>query len=562
MIQERENVHPAVLLQGLGVSETPTGIGVALVAAFQYFFLIKLWEGYVLRRLGDVVHPFIGMTGMMTSVAGAGAILCIFRLRQKRRSKANHRIEKPATNASFTAIRRSLERVVGRSTLKRSPELRYSPKDALALTSRETASGDGQSIVVGLHQRERQGADPDAFEAQLAHEVSHLELAATAIESGVRRAVALHFCVLGWLVAVFTLTLGFVNPRGIGSGFEPVFDARLYFRLIPHALVLAFSTAIVFVYSYFFVVRREHIHDFRGCQLAGNDLLATRIFEAATTRDRFGQGIVDFFRIHPTASARRRVLLTRDLILLSPLLYPLIVAGIMPTMLLLLAGWRDVFHIDPISWHVGLTIADGVMLFLLLRADIARLGLSVLVRRRYLLLVPLYAITAGVATQIPRLLLEASTGIQKGRSMDAIARRTIADFMSGGLHVTVMIALTLVLLAYLTGVRIAVVGETRGTRRGHDLMLAVIAVCAFTAISLQTAAFIFTVMVVAGGISMLYLLLILVTRRCVACGRHRLSALRLAPRCRCGHDLLPNIHVWTRQGYAHHLPARQFPVRE
>lgn len=61
--------------------------------------------------------------------------------------------------------------------------------------------------------------------------------------------------------------------------------------------------------------------------------------------------------------------------------------------------------------------------------------------------------------------------------------------------------------------RTAAVGETRGTRRGHDLMLAVIAVCAFTAISLQTAAFIFTVMVVAGGISMLYLLLILATRK-------------------------------------------------
>ncbi|MCE4546094.1 MULTISPECIES: hypothetical protein [unclassified Caballeronia] len=44
-------------------------------------------------------------------------------------------------------------------------------------------------------------------------------------------------------------------------------------------------------------------------------------------------------------------------------------------------------------------------------------------------------------------------------------------------------------------------------------MLAVIAVCAFTAISLQTAAFIFAVMVVAGGISMLYLLLILATRK-------------------------------------------------
>ncbi|WP_041733543.1 hypothetical protein [Caballeronia cordobensis] len=69
-------------------------------------------------------------------------------------------------------------------------------------------------------------------------------------------------------------------------------------------------------------------------------------------------------------------------------------------------------------------------------------------------------------------------------------------------------------------------------------MLAVIAVCAFTAISLQTAVFIFAVMVVAGGISMLYLLLILATRRCFACGRHRLSALRLSPRCPCGHDLL------------------------
>jgi hypothetical protein len=34
------------------------------------------------------------------------------------------------------------------------------------------------------------------------------------------------------------------------------------------------SSAIVFVYSYFFIVRPEHIHDFRGSQLAETDALA------------------------------------------------------------------------------------------------------------------------------------------------------------------------------------------------------------------------------------------------------------------------------------------------
>jgi hypothetical protein len=75
--------------------------------------------------------------------------------------------------------------------------------------------------VVGLDQRAYQRHEPAAFAAMLGHEVSHLELAATRVEIGTRRAVTLHFRIFGWLVAIFVLLLSnshFGWERGLCKG--------------------------------------------------------------------------------------------------------------------------------------------------------------------------------------------------------------------------------------------------------------------------------------------------------------------------------------------------------
>ena len=464
----------------------------------------------------------------------------------------------PQINRS-NSIRAALKTVAGRSTLASAPTLLYTPKNANALEVRERGGACEKAVVVGLGQRAYQCREPAAFAAMLGHEVSHLELAATRVEIGTRRAVALHFRIFGWLVAVFLLLLGFIDRRGLGSapplgGFVPVFDTTIYVQLGSQFAVLLLSSAIVFVYSYFFIVRREHVHDFRGSQLAETDALAA-VF-ATQQADGFlaqlATAVKAFFALHPNPAARFRVLKRHDLILLSAILYPAVVSGLEPLILLLSAGWRDFFGVAPEIWNLGLTIAAGLFLYAVLRADLARLGLGLLLdTRRYALLVPVYALVAGVATQIPRFILEILFGLRRSFPLSVIFERIWNGSVVGGGRIALMTAAILALLAGLNAVRIAATGEANaGKWRMIDGVLSALIVAgAFTIASLSTVAFVLPVLSLCIIVALVYATWFSVVNGCIGCGRRRFSALRLGTRCGCGTEHLPMLRRWTTQPF-------------
>lgn len=272
MIAWPSNTHFARLTARLGVSEAPAAVAVGCLAVLQYVFLAQLWRGFPLQAVGDLIHLNVVLAGVLFSVGGAVLIIVISWMRWREGIASARRLEGIAAAPTFQSIRDALARVVARSTLSALPQLRYTPKNASALEVREGATEAQHAVVVGLGQRQRQALDAEAFAAQLGHEISHLELRSTAMEIGARRLVIVHFRVLGWLLLLFLLTLGFINRRGLGNnprawGFDPVWDPALYLRMEYHLVLLALSSGVVLVYSYYFAVRREHLHDVRGSQL-------------------------------------------------------------------------------------------------------------------------------------------------------------------------------------------------------------------------------------------------------------------------------------------------------
>lgn len=560
MIVWPANTHPAQLTARLGVSETPAAVAVAILVALQYVFLAQLWRGFPLKAIGDVVHVNVVMAGIALSVVGAGAIIAASLLRWHRGVAAARRLESPARAPTFDGIRNALATVSGRSTLDAAPQLRYTPKNATALEVREGGTDTGPAVVVGLGQRRRQSEDPEAFAAQLGHEVSHLELRATAIETGARRLVILHFRVLGWLLLTFLLVLAFIDRRGLGSdpgawGFNPVWDSALYLSMSYHLVLLALSSLVVLVYSYYFAVRREHLHDFRGSQLSGSDVLAERVFAGpAKPATRF-KAVLDFVQLHPTDSARRRVVLRHDFVLLSVVLYPLIVASAQPLALLLMTGWQDVFGWERHWWNLAITAATGLVLYLLLSADIVRLGLDALLNRTLLLKIVLYAVMAGAATQIPRIVLELVFALRKGLPMEVVADRIWSGLASGGGKIGVMVALILLALAYLAAVRLSAAGEARAGR--HAFLFHAVGITAtvgaFSAASLKSTSFIADVVTVAFALVLIAMLFLATRNRCADCHRRRTGALLLRSACACGREQLPMLRRWVATPYAVHL---------
>lgn len=558
-------VHPMRLLMRLGISDGPAAIAIIITICLQYIFLAKLWEGYPIRYMGDVIDGRVVAAMAALSILGGLVILAVSLRRWSIGVTAARRLERPAESESFDAIRDSLEAVASRSTLSSTPALLYTPKNANALEVREHGGAVGKAIVVGLDQRAYQRREPASFAAMLGHEVSHLELATTRGEIGTRRAVALHFRIFGWLCLIFLLVLGFIDRRGIGSapalgGFVPIFDGTIYVQLVSQFAVLVLSSAIVFVYSYFFIVRREHFHDFRGSQLAESDAL-TSVF-AASRADSFPARLVaalkTFFVLHPNPTARYRVLKRHDIILLSAILYPAVVSGLEPLILLLTAGWRDFFGVARETWNLGLTVAAGLFLYAVLRADLARLGLGLLLDvRRYSLAVPVYALVAGAATQMSRVVLEISFGLRRGFPISDILERIWSGTIVGGGRIALMTAGILALLAYLNAVRIAATGEAHSGRGGvvDGVLSALIVTGAFTIASLTTLAFILSVSLFCLTIALVYVAWFLATNSCAGCGRRRLSALRIVTQCSCGREQLPLLRRWTTQPFEKQLTA-------
>jgi hypothetical protein len=562
------NEHPLRLLARFGMTERPAAVAVGIVALLQYLFLAKLWEGYPIRFAGDVIHANVVAAGLALSLIGAAAIATGSLRSWRRGDLAARKLEHPAAHASFGPVRALLDEVAGRSILSgpgQRPALLYTLKNARALEARET--GRSGAIVVGLEQRKALRQDPDAFGALLGHEISHLELAATRIETWVRRLTFLHLRILGWLTLVFVVVLGFIDRRGVGSspalaGFNPVFDLSLYGQLSSQATVLALSAAVVFVYAYFFVVRREHAHDFRGSQLGATGALAERVFTSRageTASARTKRAITDFAGLHPSTAARQQVLARQDFVLLSAVLYPAIIAAIQPLGLLLTAGWRTVFGIETQLWNLGLTAGAGLLLYMALRADIVRLGIGLLLHpRRYVLQVPLYAAVAGIATQVPRFALEFLFGLRRNIPLSMMGERIWTGFWSGGGRVTLMVALVLLALAYLAAVRIAALGELRAGRLSwfDGLASALVVVGAFAISSLSSPRFMLDVALLLAGVALLYAGVFAVLQRCAACrSRTRLGALRLSTRCACGAEHLPRLRRWTTTPFTCHLMA-------
>lgn len=439
--------HPVKLLERAGLSDVPAAIVITVVAVLQYVFLGRLWEGYLLSYVGDVIAENVVLTVTLLGLGGAFVIAGIAVLRWVSVSEANRALEKDATNASFDGIRNLLAKVTVRSTLSDPPMLRYTPRNALALESRQDWRGANPAVVVGLEQRTRAAADTDTFAAQLGHEVSHLELGGTGIEVVVRRLVALHFLILSWLFVVFLVGLGFIDRTGLASvvpngGFNPVFDGAIYVGLSSQFFVLALSSAVVFIYPYFYVVRREHAHDLRGSELAQSDALRHH-FQAMPARRLWLNGWGSFWTLHPSARARWRVLERRDVLLVSVFLYPALVAGPQSLLLLLTAGWRSFFDVDEVLWNIGMTAVSGGLLFLALSADFVRLGLSLLLRRSNVAWVLIYAFVAAAAMQVPRIALELSSGLRNGRTVDEVVDRILGGLATGGLNVIVALGLLL-----------------------------------------------------------------------------------------------------------------------
>ncbi|WP_424973217.1 hypothetical protein [Dinoroseobacter sp. S76] len=537
-----KKAHPGVTLAKAGVGDRAAIAVVAFTCFVQYAFLSRLWDGYISRYAGELIPRSVSALATLM-VLGGGVIIVAFSVyRWRQGTRAAQSLERPAQHQSFDTVRNLLSDVSARSSLRAVPALLYTPKNANALEVRQSGSYPS-AIVVGLSKRSHARRDPSSLSTQLGHEVSHLELGATREEVLYRRVITLHFRVLGFGIAVFLAALAYLDRGGVShSGgihsFRPVLDLSIYVQIAGQLLVLLLSCLSIFLYSYYFLVRREHLHDLRGFALAGWKSDPEFVFEAQGKRSALSS-IESFFTLHPSRQSRVQIVKKRDHLLVSAVAYPLIVSMLQPLFLLLSTGWREAIGFERPAWNLGLTLMSGLMLFALLRSDIARLGVMALVRpKQDMWIILIYALMVGLATQIPRMFLEVDFGLQREFPISVIAQRIWQGTVQGGFNVVVMVACAMLISVYVS----AVVTASKGTARrlwfivAETMVLSLVVICGFVVMSLNSWAFRAEVLAFGGFITAAFLVLVNLTQRCRNCGRKRTSAIWLQSKCSCGKD--------------------------
>lgn len=235
--------------------------------------------------------------------------------------------------------------------------------------------------------------------------------------------------------------------------------------------------------------------------------------------------------------------------LVTSSVFPTIIGGIPgPLLQLLTAGWRTALAVPEQWWNLGLTVLGGLLLYFVLSADVSRLGLSAVLGTRTMLRVPLYAVCAGLATQLPRFVLEIIYGWRQEFPAGLVIQRIASGFLTGGIRIAVMVALALLALAYLSAVRIAALGEAQAGRALwlERVLGGMILIGCFAIVSLTSIGFIFDVLKLIAVLVLFHVLIVLAISRCGVCGRRPWGALRISTRCGCGHERLPYLRSFVK----------------
>jgi hypothetical protein len=203
----------------------------------------------------------------------------------------------------------------------------------------------------------------------------------------------------------------------------------------------------------------------------------------------------------------------------------------------------EAFAIGEQWWNLALTAVGGLLFYLILSADLVRLGLSAALRRRASLRVPLYAACAGLATQLPRFVLELIYGWRHELPAGLVVARISGGFAAGGARLACMVAVVLLGLGYLSAVRIAALGE--GPAAGpvwlDRVWGALILIGSFAIISLTSFGFMLDTAGVITFLVSLRLLILFTFSHCTQCGLRPWEALRLLTRCACGRERLADL---------------------
>lgn len=145
--------HPVQLMRRAGLSELPAAAVILTVITLQYVFLARLWIGYLVEKIEDVIAVEVVVTASVFAVVGAVVIGGASATRWIKAARAARKLEKDANNASFDDIRQVITQMIPGSGLLSPPRLRYTPKNALALETRQGLRGGEPAVVVGLAQR-------------------------------------------------------------------------------------------------------------------------------------------------------------------------------------------------------------------------------------------------------------------------------------------------------------------------------------------------------------------------------------------------------------------------
>lgn len=538
--------HPALVLRRLGVRDRHVGTAIGILLFFQVIVALIIFKNYQELDTGFAVRGVLA-PGLIPSPFVLAVVVAVWLLLRALRTDArSRRSVKPASNVSFNDLRMELEHVRLKSIVTVPIELLYHPRqsDASFATERDKQP----AIVLGPGFRELQRKCPLLVRAVIGHEISHIELNETRRETWLRRALSVYCILTAGLFASVWMMMVFLQPSEIGgrliAGIEPLIpkpSPDVLGRFGGHTIVMLLDVVAVIVFGFFFVARRELMHDFRASQLANSTALAKEFF-APRCYTVIQRGILfrflakgrAFIGLHPSDCERAARIERRDFIALNAGLFPAIGGMLFPSLLLLTAPAQDIFGLSKGLANILALFVVAVLTFLVLRADSVRFGVSMVINRFSFRCFFQYCAVLGSFSILTGVLLSFWYFYRDGHAFEVLLSNCVG-LLVGGVRLFVLYSLALAVLSYLVAVRICALGDAKARpfalffEQGIAAFVVLLGQTAISYAKMPRLAFVAAGLSLAVG--MFGAIVFFLFARCEHCKKLRWAVLRLSSRC-------------------------------
>ncbi len=346
--------------------------------------------------------------------------------------------EKASIYLTFQKLIKDIEHLKTEQKLLKHINFRYDPMSD-DISGKVRKYEKRPLIIISRGLVKHYSKEPRQALAIISHELSHVELDDIRFTNVIRWMLRLYL----YVFTLSSLALFLIYLIGVDKFLEGGYLTEQVvggpFRILAPYGVVASVLLASYMYAHYYLVRREHLHDYRAIEILKNSQPLIEIFQNRklnkannSWRDRTLQYLKYFIRFHPTPSSRLNYILNKDPLRVDTLVYPaitgIVLAHLAPVIYVFIDSYFSASESFINLFNTGIL---AIITFVILRSDVSRFSVRFLEGKIPVLQILKYAFVVSTSSILSIFFVVILLGITR---LDlSLEINSIAHILSGGL---------------------------------------------------------------------------------------------------------------------------------